>query len=366
MEKPLNILLLEDSEFDAELILRELKKGPAFISRVTETREDFENALRDFQPDAILSDHSLPSFDSLQALEIVRNSNQRIPFILVTGSVSEEFAAQSIKNGADDYILKGKLTRLNMSIANAINKRISERERQLAVEKIYETNKELNTYIYKATHDLRGPICTIMGLTDLAVKGGDGDKLDYLRMISESSHKLDAILISLIESMSIKNAVLNVQEVNIRQLIDQVLQKLHYVVGYENVRFVVDVQDDFHMMTDESILVPTVRNLIDNAIRYRDNLNADPFVSIVVRSDSNGTTIEISDNGVGISPEMHEKVFEMFYKGNLQSTGSGLGLYVAKNGVEKLGGTIRIMNNKDRGSVFIIELPLSPKDGTDQ
>lgn len=134
MEAPLKILILEDSPEDLDLVERELKRGGInFISTVVKKKEEYERALNEFGPDVILSDHSLPQFNSIEAMQIWKDfqkqKNVMIPFILITGSVSEEFAVQSIKAGADDYILKDRLKRLPSSIKSALEKVKLERER---------------------------------------------------------------------------------------------------------------------------------------------------------------------------------------------------------------------------------------------
>ena len=119
----IKILHLEDTITDVEHIHRVLKKAMLdFEVRVVDSRADFTQTLKDFHPDLIISDHSLPSFSSLEALEIIRETGLKIPFILVTGAVSEEFAAQVIKNGADDYILKDHPQRLPNAVINALEK----------------------------------------------------------------------------------------------------------------------------------------------------------------------------------------------------------------------------------------------------
>ena len=133
-DAPLKILILEDSPEDVDLIERELKRGGIdFRSTVVKKKDDYEKALRDFLPDVILSDHSLPQFNSIEAMEIwkafQKDRSVSIPFILITGSVSEEFAVQSIKAGAGDYILKDRLKRLPTSIISALDKAKLERER---------------------------------------------------------------------------------------------------------------------------------------------------------------------------------------------------------------------------------------------
>lgn len=128
METHLKILILEDNPSDAELLERFLKKEIAGCSfRLATNKESFTNALEIFIPDVILSDHSLPQFDSGAALKLARSRFPNIPFILVTGTVSEEYAVNIIKAGADDYILKDRIKRLPAAIAAILQKKKSEK-----------------------------------------------------------------------------------------------------------------------------------------------------------------------------------------------------------------------------------------------
>ncbi|HTF03902.1 MAG TPA: response regulator [Bacteroidia bacterium] len=132
MDKPLSILLLEDNPSDVKLLQNELKKAQLHHTiSVVDSKEEFVNSLKAITPDVVLSDHSLPSFNSLEALRIVRQHGLDIPFILVTGTVSEEFAVQCMKEGADDYILKSSLTRLPASIENNLRNREVRREKKM-------------------------------------------------------------------------------------------------------------------------------------------------------------------------------------------------------------------------------------------
>lgn len=127
MDGTLKILILEDSPTDAELLERFLKKEmPGSTIMHANNKKSFRDALESFIPEIIISDHSLPQFDSSAALQLARQQNPFIPFILVTGTVSEEFAVNIIKQGADDYILKDRIKRLPAAIATALQKRKSE------------------------------------------------------------------------------------------------------------------------------------------------------------------------------------------------------------------------------------------------
>ena len=137
MDQPLKILHLEDLPADAEMVDRVLRKANfRFEKKVVVDRPDFVRALREFHPDIILSDHSLPAFNSLEALRITREEGINAPVILVTATVSEEYAVNVIKEGASDYILKDRLERLPNAVQNALDKCQLERQRKLADESV--------------------------------------------------------------------------------------------------------------------------------------------------------------------------------------------------------------------------------------
>jgi PAS domain S-box-containing protein len=136
MSHTFNILLLEDNSADAELIEHALRSaGIDFTSQRVETREEFRRAIKESRPDVILSDFNLPQFTALDALRLMREEGIRFPFILVTGTQSEEVAVQCIQEGADDYILKSSLTRLPSSLVNTLKKRKAEEEKEHAESK---------------------------------------------------------------------------------------------------------------------------------------------------------------------------------------------------------------------------------------
>jgi len=137
MPEPLKILLLEDNETDAEIVQRLLKKQDRqFEFDFAMDKPGFLKALGHFQPDVILADNAMPQFSASEALDIINQRGASIPFILVTGTVSEEFAANIIKSGADDYILKDRLARLPAAIEAALKQRRTEKEKKAALEKL--------------------------------------------------------------------------------------------------------------------------------------------------------------------------------------------------------------------------------------
>jgi len=146
MEEHLKILLLEDSETDGEIIKHVLKKAkPHSEFMLVMDKKAYISVLDEFQPDLILSDNSMPQFSATEALEIIQKRNLQIPFIMVTGSTTEEFAAEIIKLGADDYIIKDRLARLPVAIDTALKQKKAEREKQEAKLKIIQSENNLKT-----------------------------------------------------------------------------------------------------------------------------------------------------------------------------------------------------------------------------
>ena len=151
MKIPIKIVMLEDNETDAEIITRFLRKEKLdFESLLVSSRPSFINALGKLKPDVILADNSLPQFSGLEALKLVRETPGDIPFILVTGSMTDEFAADIIKSGADDYILKDRLTRLPDAIRSAIEKRRTERERADAINRLVQSEAKYRSLLESA------------------------------------------------------------------------------------------------------------------------------------------------------------------------------------------------------------------------
>ncbi len=359
MNKHYKILHIEDNPSDAGLIERALKKsGLDFTVKIVETRDEFISGLKNFNPDIILSDHSLPQFNSMEALAIYNQSDYEIPFILITGSVSEEFAIRSIKEGADDYILKNNLMRLPAAIQQALKTRQIETEKRKANIELEATHRELNTFIYKAAHDLRGPLCSIMGLTNVAELEGEKENLpDYIHKISESTHKLDTVLLSLINVMSIKDSKPILKEIKFDVLLKKLLNRLKYTEGFNEIKFNYTIDTKRSFFSDEFILNAILFNVIENAIIYRNTSKQDAFINITITNLEDSTLLQIQDNGIGMEKEIHDQIFDMYFRGNLYSSGPGLGLYIVKNGVKKLGGTITVKSEIRKGSLFTVNLP---------
>jgi signal transduction histidine kinase len=367
MENKLKILLLEDVEDDAGLVENVLRKGEIeFVSLRVDTRDEFIEAVRTFQPDVVLSDHALPQFNSSEALKICQREGLQGPFILVTGTVSEEFAVNCLKQGADDYILKSNLSRLPSALSNALKQRQVESKRKEAEkalrsqnEKLIKANSELDSFVYSVSHNLRSPLASVLGLLNLANKeNNDPDNVfgKYFAMMEHSIHKLDDTLKEILDYSRNNRIEVAKDEIDIGNLIWKCFSELQYLeVG--DIKKKVTAKGNGVLISDAHRLSIILNNIISNAIKYRDTNKDWAEINIDVDTTDEHTTIYCQDNGIGIDKQYLPRVFEMFYRATEYSDGAGLGLYIAKETVEKLEGTITIKSEMGKGTTIIISVP---------
>lgn len=366
MDKPLKILVLEDVEDDVGLIERELRKGGLkFETARVDNKKEFIDALRQYRADVILSDHSLPQFNSFEALKLCRRSGVTIPFILVTGSVSEEFAVTCLKEGADDYVLKSNLIRLPNAITNSLKQKQLEKERQQTDKAIREQNdelvkinRELDSFVYSVSHNLRAPLMSVLGLLNLAKLNDRKEDLNqYFEMMEHSIQKLDNTLKEILDYSRNARKDLDLQQVNIREVIADSIERLQYMEGSERVTKNIDIIEQGPLYCDSYRLLVILNNLLSNSIKYRDPKKSENFVHFYIAIEKSLLTVRVQDNGIGIPSDFLPKIFNMFYRATERSEGAGLGLYIVRETVQKLHGKIEVHSEYGVGTTFEIEIP---------
>jgi len=369
METELRILMLEDQEEDAGLVDWTLQKEKiAFIRTRVDTREEFTKAIDTVKPDVILSDHALPQFNSIEALEICQEKKINVPFILVTGAVSEEFAVSCLKRGADDYVLKSNLSRLPLAIHHAIQQRKDEntRKEQEQIlrrqnEELKKLNQELDLFVYSTSHNLRAPLRSVLGLLNLSkhelVLKNVESLSRYFTMMESSIGQLDNTLTLILEYSRSSRLENDVEEINFKKILQSIFISLKYINGPRAISRIITVHRGPPFFCNKMRLGMVLLNLVSNAIKYYDPLKEDPYLKMEVFLEPEQARITMEDNGIGIAGELQPRVFDMFYRATEKSDGSGLGLYIVKETVERMKGTILLHSEKGIGTTFTISIP---------
>lgn len=249
------------------------------------------------------------------------------------------------------YSAEKKLTHFVGIVKDVTSRKESE---QLLMEK----NHEMNNFVYKASHDLKGPLASIIGITNLALtEVKDEYALKFVKFVNESTQRLNSILQELLEISRVTHSTVRAEKVNVRKLVDEIINSLQHAEHSRNVEFTVEEKGRRFLHTDPKILTSVIQNLIDNAIKYKNERTGRPFVHVTIDDYKHGVMIEIKDNGVGIPDKLQGKVFDMFFRGSERSNGTGLGLYIVKNSIKKLGGLVDFYSKEMEGSSFNIYLP---------
>jgi signal transduction histidine kinase len=219
-------------------------------------------------------------------------------------------------------------------------------------------NAELDRFVYSVSHDLRSPLSSILGLTNLAGLAKDPQELkDILQMIRGRVSAQDKFIRDIIDYARNTRTEVSPEQVNLKQMADDIIGSLQFNNNADKISFRNEIGDDVVITTDRIRLTTILSNLISNAIKYHDTRKVNPFIEIGYSKVDQ--TLYVKDNGSGIMKEHHEKIFDMFYRGSDRSTGSGLGLFITKEAVNKIGGHVEMRSTYGHGSEFIIHLKKS-------
>ena len=219
-------------------------------------------------------------------------------------------------------------------------------------------NTELDLFAYRVSHDLRGPIASIRGLIEIARASKSKEETEFcLEKISVSTLKLDGFIQDILDLSRNSRTEIALEPVDVKSMVMEVMDSLRYMDHGQRIKFAFNAPEKLVIQTDSLRLKIIMTNLIANAYKYQDNQKEDPLIEVSCSEDDRSFNFSIKDNGIGIRDDHKEKIFEMFFRGTDKSVGTGLGLYVVKEIVEKLNGTINVNAALDHGSEFIVKIP---------
>jgi PAS domain S-box-containing protein len=249
-------------------------------------------------------------------------------------------------------------------ISNATNideiKR-AEQKLQKQFQELQKTNHELDQFVYSVSHDLRAPLASILGVINIAqLEQIPHSQKNYLEMIRGSINRLDGFISDILDYSKNSRLAVMAERINFRELVSKVQNNFVAIPGYERLKIDVTILDDIPFYSDQTRLEIILNNLLSNSIKYQDFRKDSSSVAIQIETTREKSLIRFSDNGIGIQDEHLEKIFDMFYRASENSKGSGLGLYIAKETIAKLAGSIKVNSKFGEFTVFEIAVPNLP------
>jgi PAS domain S-box-containing protein len=236
--------------------------------------------------------------------------------------------------------------------------RAAQSELELRNEELRKTNEALDRFVYSASHDLKAPLRSISGLLQIFKMDRDEDRrTQYLERMQESVKKLEGFIADIVDYSRNARQELQWEEIPLRDFMGELLEELRYAEGMDRIQVSLSVTGIPALRTDRTRLQAICRNLISNAVHYADLSKESPSVEIEVVHHGHSCAIRIADNGIGIAEEHLPKIFEMFFRASRSGKGSGIGLYIVKEAIEKLKGRISASSILGEGTEFVVTIP---------
>lgn len=245
---------------------------------------------------------------------------------------------------------KAEVTMLNETLEHKVE------ERTKALQSV---NNELDNFIYKTSHDIRGPLASLKGIANVALMELEDPKAkDYLRKLDNSADKLNSILTRLLIVNQINHAVLAPQKIDFEELINEILVFERKKGVPMSMKISAEIDPGAVLVTDRHLLRIILENLVDNAIKYHNNSErVEPFVKIKVGRDADDIVIKVIDNGIGIMERDPQKLFQMFVRASERSESGGIGLYLTKLASERLAAKVDFATTSEKYTQFSVQLP---------
>ena len=379
---PLFVLVLEDNLSDFELIALELARfGFAARCERVETEVDFAARVQE-KPDIILADYSLAGFGDLRALEILQESGLVIPFIVLTGAVTEDQVVECMKKGAADYLLKDRILRLGPAVQRALEEGELRRQKIAAEQALRCKNVELeeqyrraqaasrmkSTFLANMSHELRTPLTAVIGFAELLVDGKVGTQTaqqqDFTQDILANGKHLLSLINDVLDLARVESGTMpfHPQRISLPDLIRETISGLRLLASARNITLTTDVQRSaIEVFLDPQRLRQVLFNYVSNALKFTP-----PGGRVRVHAQYEGEAtfrLEVEDTGIGIAPQDIARLFQDFHQldGGLSKEvqGTGLGLALTKRLVEAQGGKVGVVSHLGKGSTFYADLPSS-------
>jgi len=256
-----------------------------------------------------------------------------------------------------------RLKTQNARLENIVNERtqdLMDQQKKLSElnKNLSTSNKELDNFVYHTSHDLRAPLKSVLGLVDLAKReDAEGRFSPYHDRMESSILKLEEFISSIIQYSSNSKADVHIKKIDFSEIVSNSINELQFHEAFDLIDIKLDITMKDAFYSDEKRIQIILNNLLSNAVKYYDKLKANPEIHIKIEQKNSDVEVSITDNGIGIKSEFLDKVFFMFFRASENSYGSGLGLYIIKETVKKLNGSITINSEEGEYTSFTFLLP---------
>ncbi|AYB35057.1 ATP-binding protein [Chryseolinea soli] len=250
----------------------------------------------------------------------------------------------------------------DLVLANEEVRRVNENLEAIVQDRtklLAEANRELDTFLYRASHDLRSPVCSIIGLCNIAIHLSNGEPKELVERVVHTTEGMDKLLkkLSIISEI---NQPTGYSSITLLNLVENVQQRFSNVITEKRVKFTIDCPANLVFFSYPNLVDVVITNLVENALVYSIMQHAEG-ASVAFRATIKDDQLQFSvrDNGIGVDASIQHRLFDMFFKGHPDSKGNGLGLYIVQKSVQALDGSIAVASEQGQYTEFVVQLPFN-------
>lgn len=246
----------------------------------------------------------------------------------------------------------------DITLVSQEDQKLLERQLNKRIEELKNSNKSLDHFVYGATHDLKAPLASISGLINILKREQDaGQRELYIQMMEKSVHRLNEFIKEIVDYSRNANQEVKRDQIDFQPLVEEIFESMAHLENAAKIKPVIHIEQDFPFLTDAHRLKVVLNNLVSNAYKYSSSHRRDSFIEVWVKVSPVKATIQVKDNGQGIGKNHIEKIFDMFFRASEGQGGTGLGLYIVKETLDKMQGTIHVVSELGQGTNFIVNIP---------
>lgn len=358
MNNKIQVLYIDDEDNNLKSFKATLRKDFKIFTAI-----DAEEGLRIAQREEIhvcIADQRMPGMTGTEFFEQMVKINPDPIRILLTGYSDISSVIDAINKG-EVYRFIDKpwnIEQIRNSIKNAADiyfMRTELKDKTLRLKKLH---SEMNQFVYSLSHELRGPLMSISGVSKLAkLEIEDPHILEYFEMIDSATFKLDDFIYKMLDFYRSTKIDNKFSEIHFAEIVDQQMEAYRSKFDLTNFEITVDINQTDKFFSDSSKIRVILNNLFSNSVQFQKQIKSEKKISISIEVVESTATILIQDNGIGIDEKYQNEVFNLFTRATQKNVGTGLGLYMVKEAVEQMGGHIELDSTLGEGTTIKIVLP---------
>jgi two-component system, sensor histidine kinase and response regulator len=358
MNDKIHVLYIDDEDNNLKSFKASLRKDFKIFTAI-----DAEEGLRIAQEEevhVVIADQRMPGLTGTEFFEKMVKINPDPIRILLTGYSDIASVIDAINKG-EVYRFIDKpwnIEQIKNSIKNAADIYFMRRELKEKNQRLKKLHSEMNQFVYSLSHELRGPLMSISGVSKLAkLEVSDPNVLEYFEMIDTATGKLDDFIYKMLDFYRSTKIDNKVTEIHFVDILEQQMKAYEEKFDLSQFNIEVQVNQNFPFFSDDSKIRVILNNLFSNAVQFQKHQPGEKKINLAVEVNELEVSIVVSDNGIGIEDRFKEEVFNLFSRATQRNVGTGLGLYMVKEAVEQMGGKIFLDSEINQGTTMSIVLP---------